>query len=37
MTAQDVHKKSGEMHLQIIVLGSNQYLLPIFAGLREAK
>ena len=37
MTAQDVFKKSGEMHLQIIVLGNNQYLLPIFAGLREAK
>lgn len=37
MTAQDVYKKSGEMHLQIIVLGNNQYLLPIFAGLREAK
>jgi hypothetical protein len=25
------------MYLQIIVLGNNQYLLPIFAGLREAK
>ena len=37
MTAQDVFKKSGETHLQIIVLGNNQFLLPIFAGLREAK
>ena len=37
MTAQDVYKKSGEMYLQIIVLGNNQYLLPIFAGLREGK